>query len=131
MPLVQDSGRLGTTRRSRIAFDEHLTFLLLHFSVPTKTNSFGSDPIPRLPMSMESGEGISLSLAAQYGKSGSDDASATNSQKKNQGLEDQVCEMVMKPQEDSQTVCAICLESVGMYNAYLVLLINRSQLPRY
>ena len=80
---------------------------------------------------MESYESISLCVIAQYGKSGSDDASATTSQKKNQGREDHLCEMVMKPQEDSQTVCAICLESVGMYNVYLVLLINRSQLPIY
>ena len=68
---------------------------------------------------MEPNEGISLSLPRQDGKPRGDDATAMNSKEKNQGMEENQIdlELVMKPQEESQTVCAICLEFMGMCNA--------------
>ena len=68
---------------------------------------------------MEPNEGISLSLPRQDGKPRGDDAMTTNSKEMNQGMEVNKIEseLVMKPQEESQTVCAICLEFMGMCNA--------------
>jgi len=68
---------------------------------------------------MEPSEGISLALPRQDGELRGDDASATISQDNNQGKEEIKIELmlVMKPEEEHQTVCAICLEFMGMYNA--------------